>query len=582
MKLQDSTLAVIQAATASANASTSERRALVQHNTANWVDALLHEWTCSPVEPARNSRESTVNPEETSAVLADYRKQVAELEKKLASVREEDVNQDVGTRTEELVSTSLDAQHEMNLLRDDLTRRVRTFEQTQHSNLKDLQTDYNSLIKALEQELPKKLDEIRLRTSHPQLVYQRKSLSHRARELRESLDEDFARQRSNLNARDNKDENGTNGRYSRPATTNPTMVNGEYKPSRGDDSSPTCAHLYLSGNESSEDERFTSPFPGTQGVLPPVIVPLRISPRMIAEGGPKIIKWNRRMIGKNPFSPSSEVQRYIKHRKLKVHIKPGDDYGRRIIFHGKGDMLDDGRAADVHFVLTRLDAPATKGREVILEDIKAPRTERLNAKEGATAHSGTYHYDRPPNGYIPYDSSPPPLPNGNDYVYYAPQYETTPIMKHERKISYSTAKQGGYYSPPGYPSPGFYETHPGFGEAPTQEAKALETKKKESQDKMKFRTTSGGQEALGQQKKDTQKGQSARSSGRGPYLPIRRDTEPPEWKKAEQLKKLEEQLYWKRVRDETEESDRKKAEELKKREKELEWIRWQTTIAACM
>jgi hypothetical protein len=74
--------------------------------------------------------------------------------------------------------------------------------------------------------------------------------------------------------------------------------------------------------------------------------------------------------------------------------------------------------------------------------------------------NATYHYSVPPKGYQPfYDSSSPSSPhNSNEYVYYAPQYEATP-RRHSRKPSYTTTpKPGGWHSPAGYPSPGFYET----------------------------------------------------------------------------------------------------------------------------
>lgn len=70
-----------------------------------------------------------------------------------------------------------------------------------------------------------------------------------------------------------------------------------------------------------------------------------------------------------------------------------------------------------------------------------------------------YHYGMPPKGYQPfYDSSSPSSPHSsNEYVYYAPQHEATP-RRHSRKPSYTaTPRPGGWHSPAGYPSPGFYE-----------------------------------------------------------------------------------------------------------------------------
>ena len=111
IKVQDNTLAVIQAATASANASTSERRALVLHNTANWVDDLLHEWTVPPEQHAGDASTTTVDAEETSAVILQYKKQIAELEERLSRVhssrdedrqrRDVDVSQDVEAETQD-------------------------------------------------------------------------------------------------------------------------------------------------------------------------------------------------------------------------------------------------------------------------------------------------------------------------------------------------------------------------------------------------------------------------------------------------------------------------------------------------
>lgn len=78
-----------------------------------------------------------------------------------------------------------------------------------------------------------------------------------------------------------------------------------------------------------------------------------------------------------------------------------------------------------------------------------------------------YHYDSsPPKGYTPYyDSS---SPYDTDYVYYAPQYEATPVRKHSRKTSYTQTapKPGGWHSPATYPSAAFYDRVPNFASPP--------------------------------------------------------------------------------------------------------------------
>ena len=75
-----------------------------------------------------------------------------------------------------------------------------------------------------------------------------------------------------------------------------------------------------------------------------------------------------------------------------------------------------------------------------------------------------YHHNQsPPKGWTPYyDSSSPSSPYNSDsqqYVYFAPQYGTTP-KRHSRKHSFSATKNAGWHSPTGYPSPHFYEAVP--------------------------------------------------------------------------------------------------------------------------
>ena len=79
----------------------------------------------------------------------------------------------------------------------------------------------------------------------------------------------------------------------------------------------------------------------------------------------------------------------------------------------------------------------------------------------------SYHYDStPPKGYTPYYDSNSPY--DSDYVYYAPQYETTPLKRHSRKGSYvaTATRPGGWHSPAGYPSPNFYQKHYDFESPP--------------------------------------------------------------------------------------------------------------------
>jgi hypothetical protein len=65
MKNQETTLAVIQAATASASGSKSEKRALVLRNTDNWLNQLLSEWTVLLDEAPEIKRDINQNtPEE--------------------------------------------------------------------------------------------------------------------------------------------------------------------------------------------------------------------------------------------------------------------------------------------------------------------------------------------------------------------------------------------------------------------------------------------------------------------------------------------------------------------------------------
>ena len=71
----------------------------------------------------------------------------------------------------------------------------------------------------------------------------------------------------------------------------------------------------------------------------------------------------------------------------------------------------------------------------------------------------TYHYGVcPPKGYTPYYDSQSPH-SSNEYVYYAPQYDTTPTKKHVRQRSFTPTamKPGGWHSPTSYPSPRFFE-----------------------------------------------------------------------------------------------------------------------------
>ena len=66
----------------------------------------------------------------------------------------------------------------------------------------------------------------------------------------------------------------------------------------------------------------------------------------------------------------------------------------------------------------------------------------------------SYQYVTPPKGYQPfYDSSK--VFDSNEYVYYAPQSESTPLR---RSRTTSTPTVGGWHSPAGYPSTEFYST----------------------------------------------------------------------------------------------------------------------------
>ena len=327
IKVQDNTLAVIQAATASANASTSERRALVLHNTANWVDDLLHEWTVPPEQHAGDASTATVDAEETSAVILQYKKQIAELEERLSRVhssrdedrhrRDVDVGQDVEAGTqgyESGVPGITAAQKETYKEKIYLASRVKSFEEAQYSSLIDLEADHALLSKVVRQEISKGLD--KMEASNPELRDEREGFlivcDDWYRELRKTLNDAFARHRSKIIAQ---------------------------------------------GGEIAED------------------------------------------------SPQ------------------------------------------------RLPDRATANRE------------------------GTCHYGNPPKGYTPYHGSPLPSLSDDEYVYYAPLSETTPIRKHDRKFRYSTPKDEGYYSPPGYPSPGFYETYRDYTEPLTQDSSAREKKK---------------------------------------------------------------------------------------------------------
>ena len=115
----------------------------------------------------------------------------------------------------------------------------------------------------------------------------------------------------------------------------------------------------------------------------------------------------------------------------------------------------------------------------------------------------THHYGYPPKGYTPYYDPQPSSPYGNDYVYYAPQHETTPMKKHERKFSYSTAKPGGYYSPPGYPSPNFYEKYPDYTSPPPKDQYVSPTKQS-YKNKLRSYSMSGGRHGTHTSRKQEQ------------------------------------------------------------------------------
>jgi hypothetical protein len=91
----------------------------------------------------------------------------------------------------------------------------------------------------------------------------------------------------------------------------------------------------------------------------------------------------------------------------------------------------------------------------------------------------TYHYSRPPPGYVVYQDDYPTststTPSPEDaYDYYVPQYRTpltpqharTTSKRHTRTTSYSTPRPGGWHSPAGYPSPGYYATNGDYQSPP--------------------------------------------------------------------------------------------------------------------
>jgi hypothetical protein len=105
-----------------------------------------------------------------------------------------------------------------------------------------------------------------------------------------------------------------------------------------------------------------------------------------------------------------------------------------------------------------------------------------------------YHYSSPPKGYTPYYGSSPATPYNNDYVYYAPQYESPPLKRHERKHSYpATNRPGGWHSPAGYPSPKHYERAPDYASPPHNDV-YVSTKKRDMKSKLRSYSMSGGRQ----------------------------------------------------------------------------------------
>jgi hypothetical protein len=64
----ETTLAVIEATTAAAGGSESNKRALVLNNTTNWLEQLIHEWTVPPsLEPVESADEADLSESEDIA-----------------------------------------------------------------------------------------------------------------------------------------------------------------------------------------------------------------------------------------------------------------------------------------------------------------------------------------------------------------------------------------------------------------------------------------------------------------------------------------------------------------------------------
>jgi hypothetical protein len=104
-----------------------------------------------------------------------------------------------------------------------------------------------------------------------------------------------------------------------------------------------------------------------------------------------------------------------------------------------------------------------------------------------------YHYSSPPKGYTPYYDSSPTSPYNDEYVYYAPQYESPQAKRHERKYSYTATRPGGWHSPPGYPSPKHYEGVPDYKSPPYKEV-YVSTTKRDIKSKLRSYSMSGGRQ----------------------------------------------------------------------------------------
>jgi hypothetical protein len=89
----------------------------------------------------------------------------------------------------------------------------------------------------------------------------------------------------------------------------------------------------------------------------------------------------------------------------------------------------------------------------------------------------SYHYSVPPPGYVVYDyssTSTSPSPDNPAYDYYRPYHSPasspagrTPTKRqHVRTASFGTPRAGGWHSPAGFPSPGYYTAMPGYTSSP--------------------------------------------------------------------------------------------------------------------